>query len=89
MKRIGDLPDIGDEPIPELAETIQHGIYRGFIAPVALYAALGAVLYRNRQRQSGGDDGGAGPGDGDGRGPGADGGGRGVPRAVRAGEVDR
>lgn len=46
------LPDVGDEPVPELSETIQHGIYKGFIAPVALYAVLGAVLIRNRRRGS-------------------------------------
>ncbi len=43
------LPDIGDEPVPELAETIQHGVYRGFIAPAALYAALGFVFMRHRR----------------------------------------
>lgn len=43
------LPDLGDAPVPELSETIQHGIYKGFIAPAALYVALGAVLWRNRR----------------------------------------
>jgi formate dehydrogenase beta subunit len=42
------LPALGDEPAPQLARSIQHGIYRGFIAPAALYAALGAVMLRNR-----------------------------------------
>ena len=46
------LPHLDDEPIPELAETIQHGIYRGFIAPAALYLTLGAVLLRNRNRNT-------------------------------------
>ena len=44
------LPDLGTEPVPSTARTVQHGIYRGFVAPVALYAALGAVLIRNRRR---------------------------------------
>ena len=37
---------------------IQHGIYRGFIAPVALYGILGAVLWRNRRaaKKEGSDD---------------------------------
>jgi Fe-S-cluster-containing dehydrogenase component len=43
------FPALGEEPAPALARSIQHGVYRGFIAPVALYAALGAVLYRNRK----------------------------------------
>jgi Fe-S-cluster-containing dehydrogenase component len=42
------LPALGDEPTPELAQTIQHGIYKGFIAPVALFAAAGLVTWKNR-----------------------------------------
>lgn len=49
------LPSLGDEPGPALSETVQHGIYKGFIAPVVLYAALGAVLWRNR-KQGGADE---------------------------------
>jgi Fe-S-cluster-containing dehydrogenase component len=44
------FPSLGDEPVPELSEVIQHGIYRGFVVPGALYAALGYVLIRNRSR---------------------------------------
>jgi formate dehydrogenase beta subunit len=43
------LPALGDEPAPQLARSIQHGVYRGFIAPAALYAALGAVMLRHRR----------------------------------------
>jgi len=43
------LPTLGDEPAPQLARSIQHGVYRGFIAPAALYAALGLVMVRNRR----------------------------------------
>jgi formate dehydrogenase beta subunit len=43
------LPTLGDEPAPQLARTIQHGVYRDFIAPAALYAALGFVMLRNRR----------------------------------------
>jgi len=42
-------PSLGDEPAPQLARSIQHGVYRGFIAPAALYAALGLVMLRNRR----------------------------------------
>ena len=31
-----------------LFETIQHGLYRGFVAPAILYAALATVMWRNR-----------------------------------------
>jgi Fe-S-cluster-containing dehydrogenase component len=44
------LPELGPEPVPTVARTVQHGIYKGFVAPVALYAALAAVLVRNRRR---------------------------------------
>jgi Fe-S-cluster-containing dehydrogenase component len=47
------LPDLGTEPVPAVAHAVQHGIYRGFVAPVALYAALAAVLVRNRKRAQG------------------------------------
>jgi Fe-S-cluster-containing dehydrogenase component len=44
------LPQLGEKSVPSLPETIQHTIYKGFAAPVALYAVLGAVVYRNRKR---------------------------------------
>lgn len=59
------LPELGDAAPPQLSETIQHGIYRGFIAPVVLYGALGAVILRNRRNPetpdagSDGDEGGS------------------------------
>ncbi len=43
------LPDLNDKPVPEVAQTVQHGIYQGFVAPVALYAVLGAVIMRNKK----------------------------------------
>ena len=45
------LPTLGEEPAPQLARSIQHGVYRDFIAPVALYGVLGAVMIRNRNRE--------------------------------------
>ena len=41
------LPDLDDEGTAKQARDIQHGIYQGFIAPVALYGILGIVLWRN------------------------------------------
>jgi Fe-S-cluster-containing dehydrogenase component len=43
------LPELGDEGVAAKARSIQHGIYKGFMAPVALYGILGAVLWRNRR----------------------------------------
>jgi formate dehydrogenase beta subunit len=43
------LPSFGDTPVPSTARTIQHGVYKGFIAPVALYGVLAAVMIRNRK----------------------------------------
>jgi hypothetical protein len=51
------LPALGDQPLPELSETLQHAIYQGFVAPIVLYGALGIVIYRNRKRQSGEEEG--------------------------------
>jgi len=51
------LPVLGDEGVGVQSRKIQHGIYRGFIAPVALYGILGAVMWRNRRTaKKGGSD---------------------------------
>jgi len=53
------LPELDDVPVPSLNRQVQHGIYQGFIAPVALYAVLGGVMLRNRRQgksTEGGDD---------------------------------
>jgi Fe-S-cluster-containing dehydrogenase component len=51
--RIG-LPDLGTQPVPETAYAVQEGIYYKvpFLAPVGLFAVLGAVIYRNRRAES-------------------------------------
>lgn len=43
------LPELGEGPAGGVAQTVQHGIYQGFIAPVVLYALLGGVIWRNRR----------------------------------------
>jgi Fe-S-cluster-containing dehydrogenase component len=40
------LPAIGDEPAPELSETVQHGIYTGMLAPAALFAVALARTFK-------------------------------------------
>jgi Fe-S-cluster-containing dehydrogenase component len=47
------LPALGETSTPSLQRTIQHSVYKGFAAPVALYGLLGLVMLRNRK--SGGD----------------------------------
>jgi len=39
-----------DQSVPLVQRTVQHGVYQGFIAPIALYAVLGAVVFRNRKK---------------------------------------
>lgn len=41
------LPEPGDEPAAALAESIQHRLYRGFVAPIVLFGMLGAAVRRN------------------------------------------
>ena len=42
-----------EQPVPEIQQTVQHGIYKGFVGPIALYALLGAVMFRNRKKSEG------------------------------------
>jgi len=42
------LPDVG-ESVPAYMRRVHHTLYQGFVAPVALYAALGFVMMRNRR----------------------------------------
>jgi Fe-S-cluster-containing dehydrogenase component len=50
------LPDLGSEPVPKLSETVQHGIYQGFIAPAALYAGCAFLMWRNRRAEGDQED---------------------------------
>jgi Fe-S-cluster-containing dehydrogenase component len=36
------------ESVPHLQQSVTHGVYKGFAGPIALYALLGAVVFRNR-----------------------------------------
>jgi formate dehydrogenase beta subunit len=44
------LPALTEESTPTLQRTIQHSIYKGFLAPAGLYGLLGAVMLRNRKK---------------------------------------
>lgn len=50
------LPTLGEESVPSLNRAVQHGIYKGMIAPAALYAVMGGVMLRNRRRGQGADE---------------------------------
>ncbi|HLE89022.1 MAG TPA: hydrogenase 2 operon protein HybA [Candidatus Limnocylindria bacterium] len=47
------LPKLTSESLPRLSEAVQHAIYQGFVAPVALYGLLAGVLFRNRRKGDG------------------------------------
>ena len=51
---------LGTEAVPETQQTIQQGIYKGFIGPIALYGLLGLAVFRARrsQKEEGPDGGG-------------------------------
>ncbi len=49
-----ELPELGTDPIPRLTETIQHGVFKSFVPPLALYGLLGLVMFTQRKRK--GDD---------------------------------
>ena len=44
------LPEKCARSAASVSESLQHGIYQGFIAPIALYAGLAAVVVRNRKK---------------------------------------
>jgi formate dehydrogenase iron-sulfur subunit len=45
-------PLYGDTPPFRLQENIQHGVFKYFIPPVALYAVLGLIAYATRRKET-------------------------------------
>jgi Fe-S-cluster-containing dehydrogenase component len=43
------LPDLHERSVPSIPETVQHTLYQGFVAPVALYGILGFTVWKNRR----------------------------------------
>lgn len=39
-----------DEPVPDVQQAIQHGLYKGFAIPIGLFAAVGTLVFRNRRQ---------------------------------------
>lgn len=46
-----DLLPLDNEQIPQKTEMIQHGIFKSFLPPLALYGFLGLVMYSIRQEK--------------------------------------
>jgi Ni/Fe-hydrogenase subunit HybB-like protein/Fe-S-cluster-containing dehydrogenase component len=44
------LPDLSPKSVPSLPEAIQHTLYKGMIAPLALFGMFAAVVRRNARR---------------------------------------
>jgi formate dehydrogenase iron-sulfur subunit len=47
-----DLPPLDNKPIPQLTETIQHAVFKGFVPPVALYGLLGLLMWSRRREET-------------------------------------
>ena len=43
--KLTELPTLPDDAIPPFTEIIQHGIFKSFVPPVALYALLGLIMH--------------------------------------------
>jgi Fe-S-cluster-containing dehydrogenase component len=43
------LPALGDQPAPALVESVQHAIYQGAFAPLALLGTFAVVAWKNRK----------------------------------------
>jgi Fe-S-cluster-containing dehydrogenase component len=50
FNRLG-LPEVPEKAPAEFSEKIQHTIYKGFIAPMALYGSLCFIALRNQKQQ--------------------------------------
>lgn len=46
------LPELPEEPLPHMSESVQHTIYAGFAAPAALYGLLMFAQFRNRKKNA-------------------------------------
>lgn len=52
-----ELPKLPHEEIPKRTETIQHGIFKSFLPPLALYGLLGLIMYTKRHGDNEEEDG--------------------------------
>lgn len=47
-----ELPSLDSRPIPEITESIQHGIFKSFVPPLTLYGLLGLAMYISRENRN-------------------------------------
>jgi len=47
------MPELPHTSYAAVSEGIQHTVYKGFIAPVAVFAGLLAIVYRNKRKHEG------------------------------------
>lgn len=45
------LPALDDTPLPEAVHKVQGMLYKGFVAPLALYAVVGTMISRNQRKE--------------------------------------
>ena len=46
------LPSLGEQPVARLTESIQRGVFKFFLPPLALFALLGVLMWNSRDRPS-------------------------------------
>jgi formate dehydrogenase iron-sulfur subunit len=46
-----ELPKLESKPIPEITENIQHGIFKSFVPPLALYGLLGLAMHALKDKK--------------------------------------
>jgi len=51
-----ELPQLSSEPIPDTTEKIQHGIFKSFVPPLALYGILGLIMHSMNNKKGEGED---------------------------------
>ena len=44
------FPELPDHPTPQLAETLQHGLFSYLWSPIVLFGVLGAIMNRNEKK---------------------------------------
>ncbi len=48
------LPNLPEHPLPQMSETVQHGLYKHGIAPIALWTAVTVMQLRARKKDEAG-----------------------------------
>jgi len=47
-----DFPKLDENPAPATSEAIQHGLFRYFVPPVALYTLLGGLMWLTKRKEN-------------------------------------